>query len=124
MKSVEEIQLKQFIDSYIECMLWASTDLDGNDFDDYRLTDFSSCALTRIEKDCIVFVASNKDLIDQYVSYDQAGHDFFLTRNGHGTGFWDCEEVDTAVKDELVKASKKFPESNLISGDDGKLYVY
>ena len=27
---------------------------------------------------------------EQYSAEDLAGHDFWLTRNGHGTGFWDA----------------------------------
>ena len=42
--------------------------------------------------DCLAFY----NRISCYLSDDniaQAGHDFWLTRNGHGTGFWDRPEV-------------------------------
>jgi len=42
--------------------------------------------------DCLAFYSRN----ECYLSDDnreQAGHDFWLTRNGHGTGFWDKPEI-------------------------------
>ena len=42
--------------------------------------------------DCLAFYSHN----ECYLSHDnieQAGHDFWLTRNGHGTGFWDSPEI-------------------------------
>lgn len=42
--------------------------------------------------DCLAFYSR----ICCYLSDDhieQAGHDFWLTRNGHGTGFWDRPEI-------------------------------
>jgi hypothetical protein len=42
--------------------------------------------------DCLAFFSR----IQCYLSDDnivQAGHDFWLTRNGHGVGFWDRKEV-------------------------------
>ncbi|MBF0526641.1 MAG: hypothetical protein HQK56_16275 [Deltaproteobacteria bacterium] len=53
----------------------------------------------------------------------QAGHDFFLNRNGHGSGFWDKPEI---YGKDLAKAlsdiAKKFPESSPYVGDDNQLY--
>lgn len=50
----------------------------------------------------------------------QAGHDFILSRNGHGTGFWDRSNGD--VGDELHKWAKTFGSIELYVGDDGLLY--
>lgn len=46
-----------------------------------------------------------------------AGHDFWLTRNGHGCGFWDRDLGE--IGDKLTEAAKKFGEVNLYVGDDG-----
>jgi len=53
---------------------------------------------------------------------EKAGHDFWLTRNGHGAGFWDGDWQEPAGA-ELSKASKAFGEINLYVSDDGKLYL-
>lgn len=51
-----------------------------------------------------------------------AGHDFWLTRNGHGAGFWDGDwpEPHASI---LTEASKTFGETDLYIGDDGKVHV-
>ena len=54
---------------------------------------------------------------------EQSGTDFWLTRNGHGTGFWDREEMygpfEAARLDEV---SQEFNEADLYTGDNGLVY--
>jgi len=52
---------------------------------------------------------------------DQLGYDLYLTRNGHGAGFWDrgYPEEDDEL---LCKLSDVLGETYLYKGDDGKLY--
>lgn len=57
----------------------------------------------------------------RYAPSELAGHDFWLTRNGHGAGFWDRGLGDVGVT--LSAACRPYGESNLYIGDDGKLYV-
>lgn len=57
--------------------------------------------------DCLAFYSR----IACYLSDDniaQAGHDFWLTRNGHGTGFWDRPEI---YRDYLAQKFTKIAES-------------
>jgi hypothetical protein len=49
------------------------------------------------------------------------GHDFWLTRNGHGAGFWDGDWPKEAG-DRLTKACEEFGEFDLYIGDDGMIY--
>jgi len=46
-------------------------------------------------------------------------NDFWYTRNGHGTGFWDG---DYEEGDALTKIADSFHEVNTYEGDDGQLY--
>ena len=84
----------------------------------YSTSDLSLDALTRIIADCASFQAqadlSKRDL-------DCAGHDFWLTRNEHGAGFWDGDWPLTG--DSLTALSKAFGSCELYAGDDGKLYI-
>jgi hypothetical protein len=50
-----------------------------------------------------------------------AGHDFWLTRCGHGAGFWDGDwpEPQATILDE---AAKRFGNVDLYVGDDGAIY--
>lgn len=36
----------------------------------------------------------------------QAGHDFWLTRNGHGAGFWDRKPLDGELGEALTRLAK------------------
>jgi hypothetical protein len=47
-------------------------------------------------------------------------HDFWLTRNRHGCGFWDGSYKD--LGDRLTNAAQAFGECDLYVGDDGKIY--
>jgi hypothetical protein len=55
----------------------------------------------------------------------QAGHDFWLTRNHHGVGFWEPEwaNIDKDASDRLTAESHRFGECDLYVGDDGKLHI-
>ena len=91
--------LDAFTRHYIVTALWSSTDntnpqggdpLDAN----YSLEDFAPEALLRIVADCQKFQSENSRLIERaYQESNQdaekCGHDFWLTRNHHGAGFWD-----------------------------------
>jgi len=47
------------------------------------------------------------------VDPDQAGHDLWLTRNGHGAGFWDRPDVyGEALAQELTRVAKSMGSSD------------
>ena len=50
-----------------------------------------------------------------------AGHDFWLTRNGHGCGYWDGD-WPKGIGVGLDKLAHKFGEFDLFVGDDGLIY--
>ena len=69
--------------------------------------------------DCEKFQAENARMLARAYAeakkpYDaeNAGHDFWLTRNGHGAGFWD-RDLPKDVGDALTRASEKYGEINL-----------
>src|ERR1700723_1133113 len=90
---------EEFFNAYLVCALWSSTDDDGNPLDDNRdCDDFAPEALAEMRNDCDAFCEAESDDLARYAaelprtewSQDaRAGHDFWLTRNGHGAGFWD-----------------------------------
>lgn len=82
-------------------------------------------------EDCRKFQADNAarifavDIHGDYLVSDpaeHAGHDFWLTRNGHGAGFWDGDWPQPYAT-ELTNAAKAFGETSLYIGDDGKIYA-
>lgn len=122
--------LDEFTRAYIEAALWSTNDDDGEPLDrNYCESDIDADALAKIVEDCRKFQADNAaDLALAYDLYPvnewsheaQAGHDFWLTRNGHGAGFWDRGIGE--VGDRLSETSRKCSEIWLYVGDDGKIY--
>lgn len=120
-----------FIAAYIACALWSSTDDDGEPLDVlYDVDDISDETRAEMHGDCLKFLETGAQLIDSdnphwsgggSTPYSRAGHDFWLTRNGHGAGFWDGDWPVNG--DALDTLSKSFGESDLYIGDDGLLYV-
>jgi len=119
-----------FTQGYITCAPWSSTDNsreDGGDplDDNYDESDIAPSTLAEIEADCADFQEANAADLTLYEEItgrpsDHAGHDFWLTRNGHGTGFWDRGAGD--VGERLTKASKVYGSRDLYVGDDGLIY--
>lgn len=116
------MKLSKFELSYIETALWSSVDDDGSPMDSkYSLEDFSNEALEKIKIDCEKFQQRISEIeIDE--SDSQIAHDFWLTRNRHGAGFWDGDYPEE-VGEKLTEISHGFGEINLYLGDDGKLYL-
>jgi hypothetical protein len=117
----------RFMAGYIECLLWSSHDQteDGQEirFDDYDRSDFAPEALASIREDCEAFWKENRSLIlgePDAPSLERAGYDFWLTRAGHGAGFWDGDWPLNG--DRLTEASKAFWSFDPYLGDDGKIY--
>lgn len=119
-------KLDAFTRAYLECALWSSTDDDGTPLDDSCGPDaIAPDALARMVEDCRRFRESHRDLYADGWSDEQAGHDFWLTRNGHGAGFWDryddCPQAEAGER--LSDAARHWGTCNLYRGDDGLLYL-
>ena len=118
---------EMMINAYFECALWASVhiDEDGNTTPMDELADFSDFDTTtwdELADDMLAFADEYyTEEVAELWSISQFGHDFWLTRNGHGAGFWDRGHGD--IGDRLTEAAKVYGEAVLYIGDDGKVYV-
>jgi hypothetical protein len=93
--------------AYKTCALWSSADGDGTSLDSekYASARWTKAALRTMEDDVRDFVSANKAALEASgLDDEQIGHDFWLTRNGHGAGFWD--RGLGSVGDELTKAAE------------------
>lgn len=81
---------KEILPHYLSCVTRSTvgTDLDGNDLESLEDFDFSDEAEKIAKIDCLYFVSIAHPWFDNLTA-EQIGHDFWLTREGHGTGFWD-----------------------------------
>jgi hypothetical protein len=112
-------QLDQFTTAYIEAALWSSTD-DGEPLDAlYGLDDIAPQTLAAMIADCQAFQAAHWDDIADNLSL--AGHDFWLTRCGHGAGYWDGDWPESGER--LTAASHAFDNVDLYVSDDGKVWA-
>lgn len=119
---------KQFVSdataAYVECLLWTETG-DGDNprplDEEYGSSDIEAGALIEIGNDVADFVDANWFDV-KGLSARQVGHDFALTRNGHGAGFWDRGLGDLGER--LSDAARVYGSQGLSVSDDGKLYLY
>lgn len=114
--------LDPFTRAYIEAALFTSTDDNDEPLDaNYSIEDIAPSTLEAIVHDCKQFQQENAEALDEKGDV-HGGHDFWLTRNGHGAGFWDGDWPERGK--ELTVASKKYGEADLYVGDDGYIYQY
>lgn len=130
--------INEFTRHYLIAALWAGTDNNCDPLDDhYDLSDFAEETINEAVRDCAEFQRLTAPLIAlAYEFYREngmaahpdagsaeacAGHDFLLTRNRHGVGFWDRGMPDN-LGQKLTTLSQSFNEINFYVGDDGKIY--
>ena len=131
---LRDAELDDFTQAYLRAALWASVDDNGEPLDaQYSIADLSDHALWLIICECAGFQIRFKTLLARayrrYTLHNDAptpehcaGHDFLLTRNGHGVGFWDRKELG-AIGEFLTARAKIFKGANLYVGDDKLLHV-
>lgn len=118
-----------------ECLIWQAYALDDEeeyvalDFLGFNRSDIAHEADEQVKAEFREFLTENEEQVDAYmertdVDLDQVAHDWVLTRNGHGTGFWDrCYCGHDEAARHLSEVSRAQGEIDLYIGDDGKLYV-
>lgn len=124
--------LDSFTLAYIECALWSSGDDNGVPLDsDHTVSDLAPDTLRKMVSDCARFQEQNVEYIawdnlryfpHRYSTQEKAGHDFWLTRNHHGAGFWDGDWTEPSAT-KLTDAAHAMGEFNLYVGDDSLIYA-
>lgn len=130
-----------FFNAYVEAALWTGTsaDADGNvvplDYLNFEVEDFTTEALAAMREDCESFLLGYGETIrtlnydatrsqccgEPWSNFDLAGHDFLLTRQGHGAGFWDRGLGEVGI--ELTNVSKAYGDTYVYVTDDETLEV-
>jgi hypothetical protein len=132
------MSIDTFTRAYIECAMWSSIDnsdpeMGGEPLDvNFSSTDLAPESRAAIEVDCADFYKHHESTwgsmwVEPYWTDEQAGHDFWLTRNGHGTGFWDRYYGEEPIGARqagkiLTDAAKAYGSVNLYVGDDGSIH--
>ena len=120
--------LDEVVNHYTMAALWSSVDDDQTPLDDDRYENRLAIETqAQFRDDCEKFIRLVEHL--NLAPYDRAmscslsagvGHDLWLTRNGHGAGFWD--RSDHPVVDTLTGYAHSMGEFSLYVGDDGLIY--
>jgi hypothetical protein len=123
---INDVELDQFTLAYIEAALWSSNDESneqgGEPLDcNYDIHDIDVDTLRKMKEDCEKFQRENWDAIAEADDLTQPGHDFWLSRCGHGCGFFD-RDCYNGKEDELQEIARKWGEVYLYVGDDHKIY--
>lgn len=147
MRNLNEQLAEKYFIAYAEMALWSTWDETGGSLDsNYDVNDIHEDSVRVMKKDIENFldycdetindwfdklpdhygqVMYGNDGANQLIApptiFEQLVHDFWLTRNGHGAGFWDrgLGELGTA----LTKAAKTFGTCDLYVDND-IVYVY
>jgi hypothetical protein len=123
-----------------ETILWTSSDDEEIPlYKNYSAEDINEDCLNKLYKEFMGFVSKaekriteavgdNWDSIDEFYDViqpieNQTEHDFVLTRNQEGAGFWDGDWCP-AVSGILNDIARSFGEINAYVADDGKVYLY
>lgn len=117
--------MNRFLDGYVEALFFTEA---GPDDDIPGDAELSQEAYASIATDCANFKVKAESLLTlayDSMGYDeaQAGRDFLLSRNGHGTGFWDRSQLPDSVAMGLTEIAKSFGECDPYCGDDGLVYL-
>ena len=124
-----EAALDPFTRGYIEAMFFTSTDhAEDEALEHASFSEFEPSELARIIADCDAWRATNAPLLA--AAYEtgygptQAGCDYWYTRNGHGVGFWDRDELPAIVREALTELAQAEGECELYRGDNGRLFMF
>lgn len=118
--------MEAMLSAYMVAALWSSNDesderggepMDNN----YGIEDIAPETVEKMRADVVKFLAENAaDIGDRE---EQAGHDLWMTRNGHGVGFWETPDWPQEAGERLTRAAKAMGETSLYVGDDGMIYA-
>lgn len=112
-----------FSDAYREAIAFTDIHCDNPELESAEGN--SAAFSAAIDADCAGFQETNEALLS--LAYErgaygeaQAGHDFWLTRNGHGCGFWD--RGLGVIGAQLSVAAEAYGSVGLYVGDDNLIY--
>lgn len=124
-----------FLRGYLVAALWTGTDESddsgGRPLDErFSVSDFSLESIQRAHEECAAFQMANLADLDQHPTspdgnsaLEYAGHNFWLSRCGHGCGFFDTNGLPEDAQKRLQDASRAAGERWVYIGDDGGLYI-
>lgn len=113
--------MNKFTEHFLIAGLWATNDDNGDPLDDkYSIDDIDEESMKKADALCDKFRNEAGPLLDE-IDDEQGGHDFFLTANRHGVGYWDRGLGEVGEK--LTEIAHKYGEIYFYVGDNGKIHI-
>lgn len=113
----------KMVESYLDAASRSDSDqlIEKAGLDVNTFLALSDSAIKVALKDCERFVNLLPEQALEAIEPSDMGMDFWLTRNRHGTGFWDNDSVEIEpFKEVLTELSQAFGEVNCYIDDEGK----
>ena len=122
--------LSDFATGYLECAEWTDLEslserwLEETGTEMPEIQGWSPDAIKQAVDDCTAFESSNAEDLATYYAISgrnegSAGHDFWLSRNGHGAGYFD--RGNDPVFDRLQSAARTWSSRDVYVSDSGHL---
>lgn len=106
--------ITKILTAYLVCALWTEEKFDGR-----TIEDIGASTKTTATKEITEFVTKAGDLLND-IDEEQIGHDFWLTRNHHGAGFFDRGLGE--VGDKLTTIAQTFKTLDLWESECDVIY--
>lgn len=136
METPRELWFDDFVQGYEAAALWSSTDTvfdkETGGEKNIELDEYEAAPETKavFRENCREFCDFAAPLLAEAIerngyTAERAGHDFWLTRNHHGAGFWDRNELDEGgLGQKLTDAAHTHGEVYLYLGEDELVYQH
>lgn len=115
------MEIEDVLIGYIEAAIWADMPEDdscGN------IDEVAPESLELAKTDIAQFLCFAKFQLPIYpCDAAQMGHDIWLTRNGHGAGFWDRTELEGDLGQILTQYAEDIGPREIYRGDDDLIYI-
>ena len=114
-----ELNIDEILNSYLETALWAE-ESEENDLKDKTIYDVDKESVVNSKIEIYNFIKkAQQEAPDELSAYDSKalGHNLWLSRNGHGAGFFDDNN------DKLQNLARSIKPVDIYLGNDGKVYI-
>ena len=117
--SSEDFDIDKVLNSYLETALWAEGG-DDSKMDSKSILDIDNESKEESKKDIIDFIKKAEEIApEELKTYNEEslGHNIWLSRNGHGAGFFDDNN------DQLQDIAREMDSKYIYVGDDDVVYI-
>lgn len=102
----------KILNHYLYAALWTE-ELD----DKYDISNIDDKTWQQSRADIESFLTQAEPYL-KGITDEMIGHDFWLTRNGHGAGFWDRQNIEKEDGVKLTEICEKFPSVHVFENDN------